>query len=73
MGEATNQYSAEEIIKKYPDPWMIKVVYNIYYDKVKGNKEYLEEYLYYAEILYKEQSGKYKQLVEDDLKELGLQ
>ena len=62
----------EEIIKKYPDPLMVKVVYNIYYDKTKQNKNYLENFLYYAEILYKEKSGKYKQVVEDDLKELGL-
>ena len=62
----------EEIIKKYPDPLMVKIVYNIYYKKVKEDKNYLEKYLYYAEILYKEQSGKYKKVVEDDLKELRL-
>ncbi len=62
----------EEIIRTYPDPLMIKVVYNIYYKKVKMDKKYMDKYLYYAEILYKEKNGKYKQLVEDDLKELGL-
>ena len=62
----------EEIIRTYPDPLMIKVVYNIYYEKVKMDKEYMNRYLYYAEMLYKEKNGKYKQLVEDDLKELGL-
>ena len=62
----------EEIIKTYPDPLMIKVVYNIYYEKVKMDKEYMNRYLYYAEMLYKEKNGKYKQVVEDDLKELGL-
>ena len=62
----------EEIIRTYPDPLMIKVVYNIYYKKVKMDKKYMDRYLYYAEILYKEKNGKYKQLVEDDLKELGL-
>lgn len=62
----------EEIIKKYPDPLMIKVVYNIYFDKVKMDKKYLDNYLYYAEILYLEKSGKYKEKVEDDLKVLGL-
>ena len=62
----------EEIIRTYPDPLMIKVVYNIYYEKVKMDKKYMDKYLYYAEILYKEKNGKYKQLVEDDLKELGL-
>lgn len=62
----------EEIIKTYPDPLMIKVVYNIYYEKIKMHKKYIDKYLYYAEILYKEKSGKYKQVVEDDLKELGI-
>lgn len=62
----------EEIIRTYPDPLMIKVVYNIYYKKVKMDKKYMDKYLYYAEILYKEKNGKYKQVVEDDLKELGL-
>ena len=62
----------EEIIKKYPDPLMVKVVYNIYFEKVKKNKKYIEKYLYYAEILYKERSGKYKKIVEEDLKKLGL-
>ena len=62
----------EEIIRTYPDPLMIKVVYNIYYEKVKMDKKYMDRYLYYAEMLYKEKNGKYKQVVEDDLKELGL-
>lgn len=62
----------EEIIKTYPDPLMIKVVYNIYYEKVKMDKEYMNRYLYYAEMLYKEKNGKYRQVVKDDLKELGL-
>ena len=62
----------EEIIRTYPDPLMIKVVYNIYYEKVKMDKKYMDRYLYYAEILYKEKNGKYKQVIEDDLKELGL-
>lgn len=62
----------EEIIRTYPDPLMIKVVYNIYYKKVKMDKKYMDRYLYYAEMLYKEKNGKYKQVVEDDLKELGL-
>lgn len=62
----------EEIIRTYPDPLMIKVVYNIYYKKVKMDKKYMDKYLYYAEILYKEKNGKYKQVVKDDLKELGL-
>ena len=62
----------EEIIKKYPDPLMVKVVYNIYFEKVKEDKKYIEKYLYYAEILYLEKSGKYKEKVEDDLKVLGL-
>ena len=62
----------EEIIRTYPDPLMIKVVYNIYYEKVKMNKKYMDRYLYYAEILYKEKNGKYKQVIEDDLNELGL-
>ena len=62
----------EEIIRTYPDPLMIKVVYNIYYKKVKMDKKYMDKYLYYAEMLYKEKNGKYKQLVEDNLKELGI-
>lgn len=62
----------EEIIKKYPDPLMVKVVYNIYYEKVKIHKKYVDKYLYYAEILYKEKSGKYKQMIEDDFKELEI-
>ncbi len=62
----------EEIIRTYPDPLMIKVVYNIYYEKVKMDKKYMDKYLYYAEMLYKEKNGKYKQLVEDNLKELGI-
>ncbi len=62
----------EEIIRTYTDPLMIKVVYNIYYEKVKMDNKYMDRYLYYAEMLYKEKNGKYKQVVEDDLKELGL-
>ena len=62
----------EEIIRTYPDPLIIKVVYNIYYEKVKMYKKYMDRYLYYVEMLYKEKSGKYKQVVEDDLKELGI-
>lgn len=68
--EVLNNY--EEIIKAYPDPLMVKVVYNIYRDKVKVDKKHMDKYLYYSEILYKEKSGKYKQTVEEDLKELGL-
>lgn len=68
--EVLNNY--EEIIRTYPDPLMIKVVYNIYYKKIKMDKKYTDRYLYYAEILYKEKSGKYKRMVEDDLRELGL-
>lgn len=68
--EVLNNY--EEIIKTYPDPLMIKVVYNIYREKVGVDKNYMNKYLYYAEMLYKEKSGKYKQVVENDLKEFGL-
>lgn len=58
----------EKIIEKYPDPLMVKAVYNIYYLKVKDNKEFLDKYLYYAEILYK--NPKYRKMIEKDLEEL---
>ena len=60
----------EKIIEKYPDPLMVKVVYNIYYLKVKYNKEFLDKYLYYAEILY--ENPKYKKEIEKNLKELKI-
>ncbi len=64
--EALNNY--EDIVEKYPDPLMLKVVYNIYFSKVKVDKKYLEKYLYYAEKLYN--VPKYKKIVERDLKTL---
>ncbi len=60
----------EKIIEKYPDPLMVKAVYNIYYSKVKDNKEFLDKYLYYAEILY--DNPKYKKEIEKNLKELKI-
>lgn len=58
----------EEIIKKYPDPSMVTVVYKIYLNKAKKDKKFLEKYLYYAEILYSEE--KYKEQIDKDLKSL---
>ena len=60
----------EKIIEKYPDPLMIKAVYNIYYLKVKDNREFLDKYLHYAEILYN--NPKYRKIIEKDLKELKI-
>lgn len=62
----------EKIVEKYPDPLMVKVIYEIYLEKAKKNKSYLEKYIYYAEILYASKNDKYKKVVEEDLKELGL-
>ncbi len=61
----------EEIVKKYPDPLMFKVIYDIYKEKLKKNRDFEEKYLYYAEILYSDEKGKYKEIVEKDLKEFG--
>lgn len=61
----------EEIVKKYPDPLMIKVIYNVYREKLKKNKIFEEKYFYYAEILYNTKNEKYKKIVERDLKDLG--
>ena len=60
----------EKIIEKYPDPLMIKAVYNIYYSKVKHNREFLDKYLYYAEFLY--DNPKYKKEIEKNLKEIKI-
>ncbi len=60
----------EKIIEKYPDPLMIKAVYNIYYSKVKDNREFLDKYLYYAEILH--ENPKYEKEIERNLKELKI-
>lgn len=61
----------EEIVKKYPDPLMLKVIYDIYRDRVKNNKEFEEKYLYYAEILYSMKNSRYKVFIEKDLQEFG--
>lgn len=61
----------EEIVKKYPDPLMFKVIYDIYKEKLKKNKKFEEKYLYYAEILYSNEKGKYKEIIKKDLKEFG--
>lgn len=61
----------EEIVKKYPDPLMFKVIYDIYKEKLKEDRAYEEKYLYYAEILYSDKDGKYKEVIEKDLKEFG--
>lgn len=61
----------EEIVKKYPDPLMIKVIYDIYRDKLKKDKIFEEKYFYYATILYETKNEKYKTFVERDLKDLG--
>ncbi len=61
----------EEIVKKYPDPLMFKVIYDIYKEKLKKDRVFEEKYLYYAEILYSDEKGKYKEIIEKDLKEFG--
>lgn len=61
----------EEIVKKYPDPLMIKVIYDIYREKLKRNKIFEGKYFYYAEILYSTKNERYKKIVERDLKDLG--
>lgn len=61
----------EDIVKKYPDPLMYKVIYDIYKEKLKNDKNFENKYLYYAEILYSNEKSRYKEMVEDDLKDLG--
>ena len=61
----------EKISEKYPDPLLIKVIYDIYKEKFKINKKFEDKYLYYAKILYEGKNGKYKELVEKDLKNFG--
>lgn len=61
----------EKIVEKYPDPLMIKVIYDIYRGRVKNDRFYEEKYLHYAEILYRDKSSKYREFIERDLMELG--
>ena len=61
----------EKIVEKYPDPLMIKVIYEIYKNRLKENKSFEEKYLYYAEILLMGKNEKYKEFVEKDLKDFG--
>ena len=61
----------EKIVEKYPDPLMIKVIYDIYKNRLKENKSFEDKYLYYAEILFMGKNEKYKEFVEKDLKDFG--
>jgi len=61
----------ERIVEKYPDPLMIKVIYDIYKNMLRQDKKIEEKYLYYAEILFMDKNSKYKGFIEKDLKEFG--
>ena len=61
----------EEIAQKYPDPLMIKRIYDIYFKLVKKDKKYSNKYIEYAEILYSMRDKKYQIVVETNLRELG--
>ena len=39
--------------------------------KNRENRVFEEKYLYYAEILFSDEEGKYNEIVEKDLKEFG--